>query len=716
MKRNNELQKRIFVLILLIMILFVLLLEIGRKKSVLEVRVQSEVEAGEEKMETFLKGGHQIGFISFNLDKDLNIEGKGEVEDWYQFPKPLPLKDMLRESLTEGKKWDIIGFQEMREPPTSKFSDTTLFINIMKELIPERDYRCVLQTVLSDGFFAAICTHFPIVEGSFRERVIFTNEKQTQNRVVICALIQTPAGDIPFCTTHPRAGSDPAAQFRNMQPILFNDILPSYIPSTIIADYRSAYSYSLRARLVLTGDMNYAPNGTEQFSTACNRQWLGAPIPKGANCGIDQVMITNMAHLELGHQPPFQTQYLVSDGAYLDLNRAWPTDHMGPIVSLISTQELLVPIRYATTTIVSAPTSQISNPPQPSIVSATPSPTPIALNVITFNIGAFTIAEEYFDIRIDPIVRYLGKGNYDIIALQETSYGRREGERIASRLEELGFGKFYLSKSDDPKSETDVKRPGPGVYVLSKYPVSTVYSRYGIGRSILSKIQHPQLGELYVTSVHPSNDSHCEQPKEILEKVTREPKEIRDNLILMGDMNSYPYDLETKPKFKAGKGDMCGEEQLLAKFDFSCVSSKECWNAGAVDWILTQKQSVFSIESRNYHPNVYTELGVLGMPGTNWHGVDIHKPVSAKVIVNKPLIVTTLPPSVTPTPFIINNLTIDLNLDGQIDITDFAIFVEYYKEGDEKIDFDKDGKSIRDIDDLSYFIQEYKKEKIDGND
>lgn len=73
----------------------------------------------------------------------------------------------------------------------------------------------------------------------------------------------------------------------------------------------------------------------------------------------------------------------------------------------------------------------------------------------------------------------------------------------------------------------------------------------------------------------------------------------------------------------------------------------------------------------------------------------------------------TLEPSVNipqPTPQV-SWKSIDLNNDSQINITDFAIFVEYYKEGNKKIDYDKDGESIRDIDDLSFFIEEYKKRK-----
>jgi hypothetical protein len=60
--------------------------------------------------------------------------------------------------------------------------------------------------------------------------------------------------------------------------------------------------------------------------------------------------------------------------------------------------------------------------------------------------------------------------------------------------------------------------------------------------------------------------------------------------------------------------------------------------------------------------------------------------------------------------------TIDLTGDSIVGIEDFSLFVEYYKVGNVKIDFDEDGKTQRDIEDLNYFIQEYKKEKPDRNE
>lgn len=292
---------------------------------------------------TELKGGHQIEVISLNLDKDVNMAGSGEMDDHYFkfFPHPLPLKDMIRESLAEGKKWDIIGFQELIEGHRGDVYDSALFIQMMKELKPERTYRCVTQKINSDGFAAGVCSHYPFIENTFREEIIFTSSNKVQNRVIVCVQIDTPAGIIPVCSTHPRAGSDPPSQFRNMENIVFERILPSYVPATIPPDLRTPYINSLKARLVLTGDMNYTPNGTEKFQSTCIRKWPGIKMTEQmGGCGIDQVMIVKMNDPFFAHTEPFNRYYLTPIGGYLDHTKAWPTDHMGPVFSLIQTAEL----------------------------------------------------------------------------------------------------------------------------------------------------------------------------------------------------------------------------------------------------------------------------------------------------------------------------------------------------------------------------------------
>ncbi len=292
---------------------------------------------------TQLKGGHQIEVISLNLDKDVNMAGRGEMDEHYFnfFPQPLPFKDMIQESLAEGKKWDIIGFQELIEGHRGDVYDSALFIQMMKELKPERTYRCVTQKINSDGFAAGVCSHYPFIENTFREEIIFTSSNKVQNRVIVCVQIDTPAGIIPVCSTHPRAGSDPPSQFRNMENIVFERILPSYVPATIPPDLRTSYINSLKARLILTGDMNYAPNGTEKFTSTCTKSWPGMqPSQQMGGCGIDQVMVVNMQHAAFNHSEPYNRQYLTSMGGYQDFTRAWPTDHMGPVFALIQTAEL----------------------------------------------------------------------------------------------------------------------------------------------------------------------------------------------------------------------------------------------------------------------------------------------------------------------------------------------------------------------------------------
>ncbi|MBP9758146.1 hypothetical protein KBD45_00485 [Candidatus Dojkabacteria bacterium] len=361
--RNIEGSKKMVILLILLVVFILLILGIfiiSRKINTGLVNIQNEEER-EQVTEIFLKGGHQIGVVSFNLDKDVNMIGKGDVSG------AAPLKDMIKESLAEGKKWDIIGFQEMKESHPEKQrneKDTADFIQIMQELT-QISYNCVKQQEFSNDFFDVICSKYPIVEGSFREHVIWRSSTTDQARVFICVLIDSPAGIIPFCTTHPRAGSNPEAQFLNGAEYVFNTVLDSYIPNNVHQNSRVDYVKSLQARLIVTGDTNSRiPSIQGKLMSVCINTWLGQPLPsKTSKCGgdIDQVMIVNMAYPDFGNQAPFNTQYLVSEGGYKDNTRAWPTDHFGPVVSIISTKDLNVPIKYkveATPTII--PTLEVS--------------------------------------------------------------------------------------------------------------------------------------------------------------------------------------------------------------------------------------------------------------------------------------------------------------------------------------------------------------------
>ncbi len=258
-----------------------------------------------------------------------------------------------------------------------------------------------------------------------------------------------------------------------------------------------------------------------------------------------------------------------------------------------------------------------------------------SIKIVSWNIGAFTIEREYWDMRIEPMAQWLGENDFDIIALQETAYGRKEGERIASKLEQLGYGKFYVSKALDPKSENDVLRNGPGVYVLSKFPIkSTIPTFKPAGRSMLAIVELPYYGDVPIVSVHPSNDSRCVGPVEILNAVDKLPIELKEKVIVMGDMNATIVNIDKRnPDIQALKGNICGETVLLSKFNQKCTDMKQCARPiHIIDWIFTTSISKISIESKQLHAGVH---GVLNIPGESWKN-DVHAAISAVIVLPIP--------------------------------------------------------------------------------
>ncbi len=336
-----------------------------------------DISAGAENI-TLLKGGYQIGVVSLNLDKDVDMNGRGDVGG------AKPLKDMIRESLAEGKKWDIVGFQEMKETHVQKprnERDTDDFISIMQELT-QTTYSCVKQQEFSNDFFDVICSKYPIIEGSFREHVIWRSSTTDQARVFICVLVESPAGILPVCTTHPRAGSNPEAQFLAGAEYVLNTVLDSYVPNNISQNSRADFVKSLKARLIVTGDTNSNLALIQgKLLSGCG----GSSNPPNTSCDIDQVMYVDMSHAEFGHTPPFNTQYLISEGGYRDTTRAWPTDHGGPTLVSFTTLELAPTIQYEGSQTTPTPSPTTSTPPISStpILTITLSPTNTSTPTIT---------------------------------------------------------------------------------------------------------------------------------------------------------------------------------------------------------------------------------------------------------------------------------------------------------------------------------------------
>ena len=289
----------------------------------------------------------------------------------------------------------------------------------------------------------------------------------------------------------------------------------------------------------------------------------------------------------------------------------------------------------------------------PSAVQASES-----IKIVSWNIGAFTIEREYWDMRVDYVVHWLGKNDFDIIALQETHYGRKEGERIAARLEELGYGKFYVSKALDPKSDTDERRGGPGVYVLSKFPIKYTDDSFkgkSTNRSMLAVIELPHYGDVSIVSTHPSADSRCREPVALLSAVNGLPAEMKEKIIVMGDMNSTIINIDKNADVKALKGDICGVTVLISKFTQNCTNMKECARpTNLIDWIFTPAISKIPIDSKRSHGEIY---GTLGIPGSSWKD-DFHPPISAVILL--------------PTP---PRKPADLDANGAVDIFDYDVLL-----------------------------------------
>lgn len=280
-----------------------------------------------------------------------------------------------------------------------------------------------------------------------------------------------------------------------------------------------------------------------------------------------------------------------------------------------------------------------------------------SIKIVSWNIGAFTLSDNYLDARLEPMTQWLGQNDFDIIALQETHYGRKEGERIATRLEELGYGKFYVSKAVDPKSDTDATKPGPGVYVLSRFPIKSIISTFRpAGRSMMAIVEIPYYGDVPIVSVHPSSDSRCVGPVEILSTVNDLAVELKEKVIVMGDMNATIINIDKQNQdIQALKGTICGKTALLSKFNQKCTDMRQCARPiNVIDWIFTTSIGKIPIESKRLHTYIH---GVLNLPGTDWK-IHVHPPISAVIML--------------PTP---PRKPEDLDANGAVDIFDYNLLL-----------------------------------------
>ncbi|MBP9758141.1 hypothetical protein KBD45_00460 [Candidatus Dojkabacteria bacterium] len=204
-------------------------------------------------------------------------------------------------------------------------------------------------------------------------------------------------------------------------------------------------------------------------------------------------------------------------------------------------------------------------------------------------------------------------------------------------------------------------------------------------RAIISKIKTPK-GDIKFINVHvhhkqDENDSFRKFYQDLeLKGYLSDP-----NTIITGDFNNgdiwetYYTDCEIQQSCYKGGIDLVGLPPNVPRDQYNFIPIQRIRD----EYLETEHNSKYTFD----HPAIIGDF-------------------RSRLVLSTP----TVEPSINilqPTPQVIWE-SIDLNNDGRIDISDFAIFVEYYKVGDEKIDFDKDGKNVRDIDDLSYFFENYK--------
>lgn len=288
-----------------------------------------------------LKEGHKIVVASYNADGYCTSDGKQTVENrgetnerWRGCPdgERVDWREAMRTYMVSGKKFDIVGFQEIK-PLSRSDSDVHYFTNFMKSDYG-LEYNCV-EAPNSTGNSNAICSLFPILTQSF----LTINPERVERSQVDCVQIQTPAGIIVFCNAHPNY-QWAVEQFSQMEAWIVDQVIPSYIPSDIPAQQRDAYRKSLYARTILTGDMNAS---LSQITTQINGKFLSTcPTVESTNMfGIDQVMYFDMKRNELSGGAPFNEFFLVPtpNGCKTVVDK-WPTDHLGPVVAEFTTKRL----------------------------------------------------------------------------------------------------------------------------------------------------------------------------------------------------------------------------------------------------------------------------------------------------------------------------------------------------------------------------------------
>ncbi|MBP9758140.1 hypothetical protein KBD45_00455 [Candidatus Dojkabacteria bacterium] len=363
------------------------------------------------------------------------------------------------------------------------------------------------------------------------------------------------------------------------------------------------------------------------------------------------------------------------------------------------------------------------------------------IKVMSWNIGARIPASEYVKNEADfqkavqaqtERIAFLGNlivtEKVDVVFLQELN-NEDPGWNKRAKIKQVQVLQAYLRNSSWPMHVDTQQYTENGtnqsLVILSRYPFDSESKKYmydlrdnkkdkAKARSAQSiKVIGTPIGDVRLSNIHTHGTAGCDNMKQYYEFY----KPLDSNIsILGGDTNLY---LNQKPKVKAFPPEIERQQQncdLIPWDDIvtSCIEKSNCIEKGTfVDWIFIFGNSDFNIKSSfspgninnfsDQHPVVFAEIAgkaplELASPTVNLI------PISTSTLI--PSITPTQIPTIEVTPG--DRVVIDLNEDGKLDIADFALFVEYYKLGNAQIDYDNDGKTQRDIEDFSYFINKYK--------
>ncbi|MBP9758143.1 hypothetical protein KBD45_00470 [Candidatus Dojkabacteria bacterium] len=386
------------------------------------------------------------------------------------------------------------------------------------------------------------------------------------------------------------------------------------------------------------------------------------------------------------------------------------------------------------------------------VTSPIPLPTTNNLKVMSFNIHhGNTLDRKFLLQKFNTIANYIKDNNFHIVGLQEVTLLEKKnniqffdektgllkepdyptmGHLLQRALNDVGYP-MYLSGAV-PSMGNFINAnlsifPPTNQESLAIYTIGHIEDTKPYRRRATITQYDTHIGPINFinTHIHHGEETHCRsfyQFYNFLRQQGEFPASknyLADpNTIIVGDFNRLIDGRNVVSKYCSGVpaiGEFSQPVGVQDIFDISCSTATCEQGSKIIDWIVLPHDRELPLSDKTLQVETRTSGGMPNYPEKD------HPNINA-TIIRKALPQSQPTPIPTPTPTLLTTITptpveelrtIDLNGDVRIDITDFALFVEYYKLGNVKIDYNKDGQSLRDIDDFNYFIQEYKEEQID---